>query len=146
MSSTVTREMRPSTRRGLPGGSSASSMASGAVGIVLLVIGIVAVARAGLGDLTDPAVTVGPFTRTPLFGLIEIALGAVAMATAADRDVRSASTLAVITGVAGIVWLIEPNAFAGLLGMTGATGVLYVLVAVALLVGVAIDSRRRVVT
>lgn len=140
--STVTREIR-TTRRGAPRGTSASSIASGVVGVTLLVIGIVAVARAGLGDLTSPAVTVGPFARTPLFGLVEIALGLVAMATAADRDIRSASTLAVVSGVAGIVWLIEPNAFAGVLGMTGATGVLYVLIAVALLATVAVDRRRQ---
>lgn len=144
MATTVTREMRTTTPRRRTG-MSASSIAAGGVGVILLVIGIVAVARAGLDSLTEPAVAVGPFARTTLFGLIEIALGAVAIATAADRDVRNASALAVVTGVAGIVWLIEPTAFAGLLGMTAATGVLYVLVALALLVGVAIDRRRAVV-
>jgi hypothetical protein len=125
-------------------GPSVSSMVSGGVGIVLLVIGIVALARAGLGDLTSPAVAVGPFVRTPLMGLIELALGVIALATAADRDVRGASALAVVTGVAGIVWLIESAAFAGVLGITAATGWLYLLIAVALLVGVAVDRRRTV--
>lgn len=138
-----TRPMRTTARRRWPT-TSVSSLLSGAVGIVLLVIGIVAVARAGLTDLTEPAVAVGPFVRTTLFGLIEIALGVIALATAADRDVRGASALAVVTGVAGIVWLIEPAAFAGVLGMTVATGWLYVLVAAALLVGVALDRRRAV--
>lgn len=146
MNTTTTQETRPmrtTTRRAWPT-TSVSSLISGAVGIVLLVIGIVAVARAGLTDLTEPAVAVGPFVRTTLFGLIEIALGVIALATAADRDVRGASALAVVTGVAGIVWLIEPAAFASVLGMTVATGWLYVLVAAVLLVGVALDRRRTV--
>ena len=142
MSSTVTRELAATrTRSRWPG--SLSSVVSGIVGVLWLVIGIVAVARAGLGDLTSPAVAVGPFVRTPLFGLIEIVLGLVAMATAADRDVRGASALSVVTGVAGIVWVIESGAFAGLLGLTVATGWLYVAIAAALLVAVGVDRRRQ---
>ena len=144
MSSTATREIHhtSSPRTSWPG--SVSSIASGVVGVVLLVIGIVAVARAGLADLTSPAVAVGPFVRTALFGLIEIVLGVVAMATAADRDIRGASALAVVTGVAGIVWLIESAAFAGVLGLTVATGWLYVAIAIALLAAVAVDRRQAV--
>lgn len=144
MSSSATREIHhtSSPRNSWPG--SVSSVTSGVVGVVLLVIGIVAVARAGLTDLTTPAVAVGPFVRTALFGLIEIALGVIALATAADRDVRGASALAVVTGVAGIVWLIESAAFSGLLGMTVATGWLYLAIAVALLVAVAVDRRQTV--
>lgn len=143
MSSSTTQQIHrtsTSSHGGWPG--SASSIASGAVGVVLLVIGIVAVARAGLGDLTSPAVAVGPFVRTTLMGLIEIVLGVIAMATAADRSIRGASALAVVTGVAGIVWLIESAAFAGALGLTVATGWLYVVIAAALLAAVAVDRSR----
>lgn len=140
MASYVRRETVPaSTTRGP--GPSASSVASGVVGIVLLVIGIVALARGGVSTLTSPVVTVGPFSLTPLFALIEMGLGAIALATAAERDVRGASALAVVTGVAGIVWLIEPAAFAGLLGAGSTTGALYVVIALTLLVGVALDRR-----
>ena len=144
MSSSATREIHhtSSPRTSWPG--SVSSITSGVVGVVLLVVGIVAVARAGLADLTSPAVAVGPFVRTALFGLIEIALGVIAMAMAADRSVRGASVLAVVTGVAGIVWLIESAAFAAVLGMTTATGWLYLAIAVALLVAVAVDRRQTV--
>lgn len=141
MSTSVTREIHHTSPRGSwPG--SVSSITSGIVGVVLLVIGIVAVARAGLADLTSPAVAVGPFVRTALFGLIEIVLGVIAVATAADRDVRGASALAVVTGVAGIVWLIESAAFSGVLGLTVATAWLYLGIAIALLVAVAVDRRQ----
>lgn len=120
---------------------STSAIISGVVGTVLLVLAIVALARTGIpaDDVTAPVVTVGPFARTPLFGLIELVVGLLALAAAADRDVRGALFLAVITGVFGIVWLIEPGAFNGVLGVTAATGWLYVAVAVALLVAVALD-------
>ncbi len=136
----VRRETVAASPTGSPG-PSASSVASGVMGIVLLVIAIVALARGGVSTLTTPVVTVGPFSLTPLFALIQMGLGAIALATAAERDVRGASALAVVTGVAGIVWLIEPAAFAGLLGAGSSTGGLYVTIAIALLVGVALDRR-----
>lgn len=145
MDTSATREMHVT---GSPrGGStvSAAAIVSGVVGVVLLVIGIVALARAGVSDLTSPAVDVGPFTRTPLFGLIELLIGVLALATAAMRDVRGAAFLAVPIGVAGLVWLIEPAAFAGVLGMTITTGWLYVVVAAALLAAVAVDRQRQLV-
>lgn len=136
---------RPARRAGGWGPTSISSVVSGAVGITLLVIGLVAVARGGLDDVTSPAVAVGPFTRTALFGLIELGLGAVFLATAAEREIRGASVMAVVTGVPGLVWLIEPAAFAGVLGMSIATGWLYLGISVALLIGVAIDRRRQLI-
>ena len=65
------------------------------------------------------------------------------MATAADRDVRGAPALSVVTGAAGIVWLIESGAFSGILGLTVATGWLYVAIAAALLVSVVVDRSRQ---
>lgn len=150
MDTTATRDIRPDDRPvrrvGGWGPVSISSLVSGAVGIMLLVIALVAIARAGLGDITSPTVAVGPFTRTALFGLIELGLGAVFLATAAEREIRGASVMAVVTGVPGLVWLIEPTAFAEVLGTSMATGWLYLGIAVALLVGVAIDRRGQLVT
>lgn len=143
MATRVTRETSPArSTSGWPH-RSASSLVSAGVGILLLVIGIVALARAGLSDLTAPVVPVGPFTLTPLFALIELALGAIALTTAAERDVGAASALAVVTGVAGIVWLIEPAAFVGVLGTGATTGALYVAISVVLLVSVAMDRRSQ---
>lgn len=143
--------IQPATRRTVPMGRrrrrprpSAPSALAAILGGILLVIGIVALARAGLSQgFLEPAVTVGPFTRTPLFALIELVLGMVGLATAADADVRSAVVLAVLTGVAGIVWLIEPGAFHGALGVTTATGWLYVLCSAMLLGSVAAVQRPR---
>ena len=150
MDTTATRQIRsddrPAKRAGGWGPVSISSLVSGAVGILLLVIGLVAIARAGLGDITSPAVAVGPFTRTALFGLIELGLGAVFLATAAEREIRGASVMAVVTGVPGLVWLIEPTAFAEVLGMSMATGWLYLAISVALLAGVAVERRGQPAT
>lgn len=131
-------------RRGWPRPTISSALAA-IVGVVLLVIAIVALARTGIpaDDLTSPAVVVGPFVRTPLFALIELVIGLVALATAADGDVQGASVFAVVSGVFGIVWLIEPGAFESALGVTVATGWLYVVFAATLLVSVAADRFSR---
>lgn len=130
-------------RRGWPRPTVSTAVAA-VVGVVLLVLGIVALARTGIPaeNLTDPAAAVGPFTRTPLFALIELVVGLVALATAADGDERGASVLAVLTGVFGIVWLIEPGAFQSALGVTVATGWLYAVFAATLLAAVAADRFR----
>ena len=123
---------------------STPSVVAAILGGLLLVIGIVALARAGLSQgFTEPAVAVGPFTRTPLFALVELVLGVLGLATAADADVRSAVVLAVLTGVPGIVWLLEPGAFQPALGVTAATGWLYVLFSAVLLGAVAATQRSR---
>lgn len=123
---------------------SVSSLLAGAVGVLLLVLGILALARTGIpaDDLTTPAVAIGPFTRTALMGLIEIVAGMLALAAAADRAVGGAAFLGVIAGVFGIVWIIEPGAFNAALGVGTTTGWLYVLIATALLTAVALDRLR----
>ena len=135
-----TADVRRRPRAGWPRPTWSSAL-SGVVGVILLVLAIVTLARTGIPaeNLTDPTVAVGPFTRTPLFGLIELVVGLVALATAADGDVRGASVFAVLTGVFGIVWLIEPGAFQPSLGVTVATGWLYAAFAGALLAAVAAD-------
>lgn len=104
------------------------------VGAFLVILGAVALARAGIpaspGD--QATVSVGWFTRTAVMGLIEIVIGLVFLAAAAVPTDRGGVTL---LGVLAIVWglivLIEPNAFSGALGIGRETGVLYVAVGAA---------------
>jgi hypothetical protein len=126
---------------------SVSSLLAGAVGVLLLVMGILALARTGIpaDDLTTPAVAIGPFTRTALMGLIEIVAGMLALAAAADRAVGGAAFLGVIAGVFGIVWIIEPGAFNSALGVGTTTGWFYVIIAAMLLTAVALDRLRSAV-
>lgn len=111
----------------------AVGMVAGTAGVVLLVIGLVTLARSGIPaqDLTQPTVQVGPFGRSPLMGIIEIMGGLSFLAAAADRNTSGLSLLGLLALVFGVVWLIEPGAFQPALGIGRSTAWLYVAVGVA---------------
>lgn len=91
-------------------------------GILFLVLGIVALARAGLAgigtDLTDPHVVVGAWHLSPLHAILQVVLGLMLLAGASSPvDVGSLVVLGGVSLVAGLVLLIETGAFHGWLGV-----------------------------
>jgi hypothetical protein len=106
-----------------------------AVGVLLVVIGVVALARTGfaLGELTSATASVGPFDRTPLLAIVEIVLGLSIIGASLSVDRGGLIGVGVLALILGLVLVIEPAAFAGALGGGVTTGVLYVLVGVACL-------------
>lgn len=112
------------------------SVVAGAVGVVLLVIGLVALARTGVPAeaLTEVTASVGPFTRTPLMAIIEIAVGLVLLVGSITAEKGSLMGVGLVAIVFGIVWLIEPGAFGEILGIGRESAVLYLLVGAASLV------------
>jgi hypothetical protein len=113
-------------------------IAAGVMGVLLLVIGLVTLARTGIPteSFTEPTTTVGPFGRTPLMGLIEVLLGVLVIGAAATADKGSVTAIGLIALVFGIVWMIEPGAFGELLGIGRDSAILYLLIgAVALATG-----------
>lgn len=122
-----------------------STVVGSIIGIVLLVIGLVTLARTGLPaeGLTEVTTTVGPFTRTPLMAIIEIIVGLLVIVASADADRGTLLGFGVIMLVFGIVWVIEPGRFENVLGIGTTTGVLYlVLGAAAIAVGTMARVRR----
>jgi hypothetical protein len=114
------------------------TVVGGAVGVLLLVIGLVTLVRTGIPDVTlvEPVTSVGPFTRTPLMGIIEILLGLLVIAGSAMADKGAVLAIGLIALVFGIVWMIEPAAFGELLGVGRESAVLYIVIgAVALVSG-----------
>jgi hypothetical protein len=111
-------------------------IAASVLGALLLVIGIVALARTGVPAeaLTDTTASVGPFTRTPLMAILEIALGLIIVVASATGEKGSLMGVGVVSLVFGIVWLIEPGAFGELLGVGRSSAVLYLLVGLVVLV------------
>jgi hypothetical protein len=107
----------------------------GAVGVLLVVIGVVALARTGfaLGELTSATASVGPFDRTPLLAIVEIVLGLSVIGASLSVDRGGLIGVGVLALILGLVLVIEPAAFAGALGAGATTGILYVLVGVACL-------------
>lgn len=114
------------------------TVAGGIVGVLLLVIGLVTLARTGIPteSFTEPSTTVGPFGRTPLMGVIELVLGVLVIGASATADKSSMTGIGLVALVFGLVWLIEPGAFGALLGIGRETAVLYLVIGVlALAVG-----------
>lgn len=101
-------------------------------GVIALIIGIVTIARTGIpaNDLTGATTAVGPFDRTALMGLIEILIGLAFIGAGASRNSAALFALGLLSGVFGVVWLIEPNAFNDALGINRATAWFYLLVGV----------------
>jgi hypothetical protein len=106
------------------------TLIGGAAGVLLLVIGIVTLARTGIptDTFTEPTTSVGPFTRTPLMGIIEIVLGVLLIGASATADKGSVTGIGLVALVFGIVWVIEPGAFGELLGVGRESAVLYLVV------------------
>ncbi|WP_052664993.1 hypothetical protein [Nitriliruptor alkaliphilus] len=95
------------------------------VGLYLIVAGLVAVARSGFDDLAlfEPVVHVGNQPATPLYALLWLVIGA-ALLTAATGSVAEQQLRigGVLFAIAGLVFLIEPDAFTEYLGVTSDSG------------------------
>lgn len=133
----------------MPGNLDVAAVVGSVLGVIVLVIGVVTVARTGIpaNDLTSASTTVGPFSRTTLMGIIEVILGLLLIgAGSTGNGLRG---LGLVFSVFGLVWLIEPGAFEGALGINVATGWLYLIVGLLALGGGLVSSgylwtRRRV--
>jgi uncharacterized membrane protein HdeD (DUF308 family) len=106
-----------------------------AVGVLLVVIGLVALARTGfaLDALTTATASVGPFDRTPLMAIVEVTLGVAVIGASLSADRGGLLAVGILTLVFGLVVVIEPGAFVAALGAGATTGVLYVLIGIACL-------------
>jgi hypothetical protein len=91
-----------------------ASIITSLFGIVLLIVGLVAVTRAGFDDgLTgaDNAVEVAGFTHTPLLGIIVAVAGLFLLLAGITRSREGAIFLSIVLGVAGVVAAIQEESF-----------------------------------
>ena len=128
-----TMARRRSWRDWVASGPGAAAIVGTIAGVFLLVVAIVTLARTGVpaNDLTVPKTVVGAFTRTPLMGLIELIGGLAFLGLGTAGDGRGLAFLGLVTGVFGIVWLIEPGAFQTALGVGVPTAWLYLVIGIA---------------
>jgi hypothetical protein len=97
-------------------------------GIVLIVIGAVAVARAGLsGPLDQPVVEVAGITHTALLGLIEVAIGLLTVLAGVSGDRGTILFATIAFGVAALVAAIEPDIGGGALALERSWAVVLVI-------------------
>jgi hypothetical protein len=116
---------------------SPAQVVAGLIGLFLVILGGVALARTGLSALTSPTETVLGFAHTPLMGLIDVVAGIFFLGAAASSGVRGTLIGLGLAAVAfGAIVAIEPGAFNEALGGGRELGVLYVIIgAVGLLAG-----------
>ncbi len=127
-----TRKIRVATRSEAVGDRSspwmrldALQLVAWAAGLILVIAGLIALARAGFDELTliEPVVEVGGLPATPFFALLLVLTGTAILTLATGVvDDRSLRVTGVVLGVLGVVWIIEPGAFSPYLGIGSENG------------------------
>lgn len=104
------------------------------IGIFLIVIGAIGLARAGVHHIDSPTVAVGPFTMTPLLAAIDLLLGLIGLIGAASRAASRSVCMFIgpVMLAGGIVALIQN---VRVLGWNHADGVIYILLGAVAIVG-----------
>jgi len=88
------------------------SVVTGLVGVALLVVGLIAMVRAGFdGPMDDPVVDVVGFTHTATLGIVEAAIGLCLLLSAAARSRGAAMFFGLVLGVGGIVGAVQTDSF-----------------------------------
>jgi hypothetical protein len=122
---------------------SPSQIVAGAIGLILLILGGVALARVGFDSLTGTTASVVGLDHTLLMALIDIVAGLLFLGAAASTNGRgSLIGLSLIAVAFGAVVAIEPEAFDSALGGGQNLGILYlVLGLVGLVAAMAFPTR-----
>ncbi len=82
------------------------------VGLVLLVVGLIAIARGGFdGAMSDPIVQVLGFNHTTTLGLIEIGIGACLLLSGTTQSRSGALFFGAVLGIAGFVGAVQNESF-----------------------------------
>lgn len=84
----------------------------GIVGIVLVLIGLIAVIRAGVdGPMDQPIVEVLGFTHTATLGIIEAALGLMLLLCAATASRGGSVFFGLVLGIGGFIGAVQTSSF-----------------------------------
>lgn len=123
-----------------------AQMVAGIIGLALLIVGGVAMVRAGFSSLTAETTTILGIGHTLLMGIIDVIVGILFLG-AASRVFGSSGQmigLGILTIAFGAVVLIEPSPFVEALGDGRSIGAIYLIIGlVSLVAGL---SSRTVVT
>ncbi len=105
-------------------------IAAWGTGLVLIVLGLVAIARAGFDELGlfAPVVVVAGLPANPLFALVWILIGLLLLvASTGDVDERGLRITGIVLAVIGVVWMIESAAFEPFLGVSSRSGTAFLV-------------------
>jgi hypothetical protein len=82
------------------------------VGLVMLVVGLLVIVRAGLGgDLREPVVNVIGFSHTAILGLVEVALGVMLLVSGATSSRSGAIFFGAVAGIGGFIGAVQTESF-----------------------------------
>jgi hypothetical protein len=88
------------------------SVVVGIVGLVLMIVGLIAVTRAGVdGPMAEPVVKVLGFTHTATLGAIEIGIGLCLLICAATTSKSGSLFFGLVLGVGAIVGAVQTDSF-----------------------------------
>ncbi len=107
---------------------SPAQIVAGAIGLILLILGGVALARLGFDSLTGETASVVGLDHTTLMALVDIVAGLLFLGAAASSGGRSSLIgLSLIAVAFGAVVAIEPDAFDSAMGGGQDLGFLYLI-------------------
>ena len=88
------------------------SVTTGLIGLVMVVIGLIAIIRGGFdGPMSEPVVRVLGFTYTTTLGLIEVGIGLCLLLSAAARSRSAEVFFGAVLGIAGFVGAVQTDSF-----------------------------------
>lgn len=123
---------------------SPSSLAAGIVAVLLLLLGGITIARAGLDASPDvPIVSVAGFTATAILGLIEIGFGLIFLIAALARSRTAILFVAIIAGVMALVVVFQPTVGEVSLGIERGFALLATIVMAVIVVSALLPSVKR---
>jgi len=99
------------------------SIITGLIGLVMLVVGLVAVTRGGFdGPMSEPVVRAFGFTYTTTLGLIEIGIGLCLLLSATARSRSGELFFGAVLGIAGLVGAVQTESFQRSLALESGMG------------------------
>lgn len=87
------------------------SIIAGIAGLVVLVVGLIAIVRGGFDNDMKDQVQVAGFTHTTILGLVEVAFGLALLISAATRSRAGEVFFGTALGVAGFVGAVQTESF-----------------------------------
>jgi uncharacterized membrane protein HdeD (DUF308 family) len=107
------------------------SVVVGIVGLALMILGLIAVTRAGVdGPMNQPVVDVLGFTHTATLGAIEVVIGLCLLVCAATTSKSGAIFFGLVLGIAGVVGAVQADSFRRSLALESGLAWLAVIAAV----------------
>jgi len=118
------------------------SIISSLVGLVMLVVGLIAIVRGGFdGPMSTPVVQVMGFTHTTTLGLLEIFAGLALLLSGATRSRPAEMFFGTVIGVAAFVGAVQTDSFRHSLALESSMAWLVVIAAAAVVLAALLMPR-----